>query len=198
MAGRPAGGELVELVLGRELGFDDSAAGGFARRQKLRQAMVGLGAEDEVDGASAAHDFLAFRLGDAAGNGDDHLPPRGCAVLLHAADLSQFGIDLLGRLLADVAGVEDDQVGLFGPIGLGIAQGCKHIAHALAVIDIHLAAVGLDEDLLGEGVHGGQLLTHFGRMVKRAYQAGAHLGLGMGGQMPCGSFRPRATGPRGR
>ena len=44
-------------------------------------------------------------------------PSRGGA-LLHLADAAELGIDFFGRLLADVAGVEDDEVGVLRPRGL--------------------------------------------------------------------------------
>ena len=40
--------------------------------EKLGQAVVGLRADDEIDGRRAAHDLLAFGLRDAAGDADHH------------------------------------------------------------------------------------------------------------------------------
>ena len=121
-------------------------------------------------------------MGDAACNGDQHLRTLPGPVVLHPADLAQFGIDLLGRLLADVAGVEDDEIRILRRGRLGIAQRPEHIAHALAVIDVHLAAIGLDEDLLGGVIHGQMGLADFGRGVKRQHQPLAHLFLSVAGQ----------------
>src|SRR3546814_19033438 len=65
-------------------------------------------------------------------------------------------IDLFRRLLADVAGVEHDEIGV-------LALGCGHdallgqqLGHALAVIDVHLAAEALDPVGPGilDGMHG--------------------------------------------
>src|SRR3546814_6722192 len=71
----------------------------------------------------------ALRLRDAAGDRDH----RAAAVLAgHAADV---GIDLVHRLFADVAGVEDDQIRL-GPVGRGgHAALAQHFGHALAIIE---------------------------------------------------------------
>src|SRR5262249_54293791 len=57
------------------------------------------------------------------------------------------GIDLFGGLLADVAGVEQDDVGFLHPHRLGAPRGTQKLAHALAVVDVHLAAERLDVDL---------------------------------------------------
>ena len=67
------------------------------------------------------------------------------AKLAHA---SEFGIDLLGGPLADMAGIEDDEIRVFHAPGLAIARRSQRIDHALGIVDIHLAAIGLDENLL--------------------------------------------------
>ena len=112
--------------------------------------MIGLRADHQIDGRLPAHDLLALGLGDTAGHGDGHGPlPCRRPLFLQDPQLAEFGIDLFGRLLADVAGVQDDEISTLGRIRRRIAQRTQHIGHALAVIDIHLAAVGLDEQALG-------------------------------------------------
>ena len=75
--------------------------------------MIALRPDHEIDDRRAAHDFGALGLGHAAGHRDDRLLAlRSAAALLHQADAAEIGIDLLGRLLADVAGVEEDDVGV--------------------------------------------------------------------------------------
>ena len=49
-----------------------------------------------------------------------------------------------------------DHVGALGRVGLHVALRAQHLGHALAVIDVHLATVGLDEKLLRIG-HGAPL-----------------------------------------
>jgi hypothetical protein len=123
--------------------------------QKLGQLVIGLGPDDEVYGGLATHDLLALGLGDAAGDGDGHGPQTGLGLFgFHLLQLPELGIDLLGRLLADVAGVQDDEVGALGRVGRGIAERAQHVGHALAVIDIHLAAVCLDEQTLRRRLSG--------------------------------------------
>ena len=51
-------------------------------------------------------------------------------------------------MFADMAGVEDHQVGTVGNQRFRIAHGLQRIAHALAVIDIHLAAIGFNVNRL--------------------------------------------------
>ena len=68
---------------------------------------------------------------------------------LDAPDAAKLRIDLLGGLFADMAGVQKHQIGVFDRVGSGIAIRRKRIGHALRIVDIHLAAIGLDEDFFG-------------------------------------------------
>src|SRR3546814_7054309 len=63
---------------------------------------------------------------------------------------AELRIPLLGVLLADVAGVEDDQVGAVRGVARLIAMRRQDVRHAGGVVDVHLAAVGLDEELFGQ------------------------------------------------
>ena len=75
--------------------------------------MIALRADDEIDETGARKKFLALGLSDAAGNREQRPALAGGAdAVLQMPEPSQFRIDLLRRLLADVAGVEDDQVGV--------------------------------------------------------------------------------------
>ena len=49
-----------------------------------------------------------------------------------------------------MAGVEDDEVRLLHGLGFAVALGRQHVRHALGVIDVHLAAIGFDEDFFHE------------------------------------------------
>ena len=142
------GREEVELVLDRKRGVDDAA---LALRlcQEFRQTVIVLRPDHEVDHRGAAKNFLAFRLGDAAGHGNEHATlgaGRGLAQLAHPAEL---GKDLLGRLLADVTGIEDDEVGVFRLGGLDEAMRRQDVRHTMGIVDVHLAAVGFDVELAG-------------------------------------------------
>ena len=96
----------------------------------------------------------AFGLGHAAGNRHQHLRAHVLLGLLEALHPAKFRIDLFGRMFADMAGIEDHQIGMVGNRRFRIAHGLQRIAHALAVVDIHLAAVGFDENGLLGGGHG--------------------------------------------
>jgi hypothetical protein len=68
-------------------------------------------------------------------------------VLLRSTQPSEFRKNLFGRLLADVAGVEDDEVGVIDVSGLDKALAGQRVRHALGIVDIHLAAIRLDVQL---------------------------------------------------
>jgi len=61
-------------------------------------------------------------------------------LLFHHADAADLGIELLGRLLADVAGVKDEEVGVLGPCGFTETRGRQRIRHTMRIVDVHLAA----------------------------------------------------------
>ena len=135
----------IELLVGLEFLVDGAAcAPGFG--QEFGQAVIRLRAEDQIDHRRAPADFRALGLGDAAGDGDRRLLARGPARLLDALQAPELGINLFGRLFPNVAGVEDDEVGILRPIGLPVSAGCQHIRHAGGIVHVHLAAVGLDID----------------------------------------------------
>ncbi len=138
--------EETEFVLSREIGVDDSGLA-LGAAQQFGQAMIALRPDDDVDGALAAVDFGAFGLRDAARDDDLRRPARFRPRGLQRAQASEFGKDLLGGAFADVAGIQDDEVGVFDGGRLGIAFGAEKIAHALGVIDVHLAAERLHEQL---------------------------------------------------
>jgi hypothetical protein len=54
------------------------------------------------------------------------------------------GDEALVGLLADRAGVEEDQVGVLAPWRLGLAERLEHALHALRVVLVHLAPEGGD------------------------------------------------------
>ena len=50
-----------------------------------------------------------------------------------------------------MAGVEQHQIGVLDRLRRLVAVGGQRIGHALTVVDVHLATIGLDEDLPGLG-----------------------------------------------
>ena len=116
--------------------------------------MIALRTKNNIDGRSAPDDLFAFGLGDAAGDGDHQAAARGGGGLLQAPQPAELGVDLLGRLFADVAGVENDEIGIFGAKGLDIALRHQGVGHTTRIVDVHLAAERLDIDFAGQ-VHTG-------------------------------------------
>jgi len=129
----------LELVLDGEFGVDNSLAEPRPC-DHLRQAMIVLRADHQVDSAGAANNLLALGLRHAAGNRDYHLAAIARGRLFQFADTTNLGIDLLGSFFADVAGVQDDEIGIFRRRGLGEAFGCQGIRHTMRIVDVHLAA----------------------------------------------------------
>ena len=68
---------------------------------------------------------------------------------LERVDATDLGIDLLDGFLADVAGVEDDQIGIVRAGGLAEAGRRQRVRHTMGIVDVHLAAEGLDVDFAG-------------------------------------------------
>ena len=119
---------MLELIIDRKLGID-SVTVAVGARDQLRQVMIVLRSDHKVDRGCPADDFFALGLGDATGDGNENAPVIGRRILFQSTHAAELGIDLLGRLLPDVAGVEDDQIGVFGGRGLDIAfrrQGVRH------------------------------------------------------------------------
>ena len=90
----------------------------------------------------ALEDRLAFLLRHAAGDRDDRVVAlfRG-----QLAQLAQPRVELLLRALADAAGVDDDDVGVGRVVGRLEAGLFEQAGHPLGVVDVHLAAEGLDQ-----------------------------------------------------
>ena len=139
---------MPELVLDGVVGLHDLVA---ARDpgQRLGQPVIGLRSDDEIDDRCAVDDLLALGLGDATGHGHAHLHAPLGLFGLQQLDAAQFGIDLLGGPFADMAGVEQNEIGVLDHFGRLVAIARQGIAHTLRIVDVHLAAIGLDEDLAG-------------------------------------------------
>ena len=141
--------ETVELALDRKLCVDDSTFRTRTPGQQLRQAMIGLRADNEIDERRTLHQELAFRLGHATGNGQDHVAVTAVASRFpQPSQAAQLRIDLLGRLLADMAGIEHHEIGIRRGLDHAVAVSRQGVRHTIGVVDVHLAAVGLDEEVL--------------------------------------------------
>ena len=135
---------------------------------QLGQAMIILWTDDEVDGGLAAQNFAPLGLGDAAGDDERGVSPARRSRALQGADLAELGIDLFRGALADVAGIEDDEVGVLDYCRLGKPFLPRDIGHALRIVDVHLASERLDEHAtrVGGGRGGiGQKMGLHGRLA---------------------------------
>ncbi len=144
-------GQAVELL---DLGEGDvhlGRPGGARGVDHLRQAMQGLGPEDHVDIGGAVTDGSAFLAGHAAADADHQVG----ILQLEFAPATELGKHLFLRLLADRAGVEQDDVGLGRILGdfqrLPFAE---QVDHARRIVFVHLAAMGFDIELLGHARQG--------------------------------------------
>ncbi len=97
---------------------------------------------------AAAHDLRPFGLRHAAGDAEQHGAAPGSGGLLQLIHATELGIDLLGGLLADVAGVEENEIGALGGAHGSVAGSGQRVRHPLGIVDVHLAAVRPDEDFL--------------------------------------------------
>ena len=94
------------------------------------------GAERDVDLGVELEDALALRLGVAAADGDHAV---GIAAL--AGDrVAEVRGELRVGLLADRAGVEDDDVGVVGRRRLAEPELLEQALDPLGVVGVHLAA----------------------------------------------------------
>ena len=138
-----AGGRWSNFSISGKLMSTCGRRCGVRAGEHLRQAVQRLRAEHDVDIGRALDDRRAFLAGDAAADADQH------ALLLEVLDAAEVAEDLLLRLLAHRAGVEEDQVGLLDVVGRLVALGgAQHVGHLVRVVLVHLAAEGADEDLL--------------------------------------------------
>ena len=140
--------QRIELGLRGHVGIGHTLAIDRAGKH-VRQAVIGLRADNHLHRRRARHDLLALGLGDAARNRDQRTRAVLAVPILH--DPADVGIDLLRRLLADVAGVEHHKVRFLAFRGRRDALRAKQFGHALAVIDVHLAAEALDPIGAGRG-----------------------------------------------
>ena len=115
---------------------------------QLRQAVQGLRTEHDIDVRRAGDDGLAFLAGDATADADHQIRIQ----LLQVPDPPEVVENLLLRLLAHRAGVEQDDVGFFRVVGLDDAfGGTEHVGHLVGIVLVHLAPEGADEQFFGHG-----------------------------------------------
>ena len=154
--------QVVEFGFIGKVGIDRRSVLRRARQQR-RQPVIALRPDHRIDNRRPRHDLLAFRLRNAAGDDDLHPAPGLACPLFQRFEPADFRIDLFRRLFADMAGVEHDQIGIFGRLDRAIALARQDIRHTVGIVDVHLAAIGLDKDCLLRLTHGGR--NHSSRIV---------------------------------
>src|SRR5205807_266831 len=92
------------------------------------------------DLSSARSRHYAIRAHPAAADAHHDLG----AIALDALGLPEVGDEPVIRLLADRAGVEQDQIRLLATRRLAVAERLEHPLHPLGVVLVHLAAEGGD------------------------------------------------------
>jgi hypothetical protein len=139
----------VELLDFREGDIDRRLALRFALGDQLRQAVQGLRAEHDIDVRRAGDDGFALLAGDAAADADHQVRIQ----LLQVLDPAEVVENLLLRLLAHRAGVEQDDVGFFRVVGLDDTfGGIEHVGHLVRVVLVHLAPESADEQFFWHGI----------------------------------------------
>ena len=111
--------------------------------------MQRLRAEHDVDVGRAPYDGGAFLRRDAAADADDDVGVRELQ-FAHAAEIVE---DAFLRVFAHGARVEQDHVGILGPVRARESFGrVQHVGHLVRVVLVHLAAERADEKLFRHGV----------------------------------------------
>ena len=147
--GRQLLGQTVELAFQRKVGVEHARLRARPPVQQLGESMVSLRTDHDVDEGGPLEHGLAFGLGYTTCDADQHVHAAFAPPLAQTPQPAELGIHLLGSLFPDVARVQDDEIGVIGGIGGGIAMRHQRIRHPGGIIHVHLAAVGLDEQLLG-------------------------------------------------
>jgi hypothetical protein len=136
-----------------------------------------VGPEHEVHLREALEQGRALLLRHAASDPED--PPG--RRLLPGAQHTEVAVEPVLRLLADGAGIHQQQIRLLQRVGRAVAVVMEQVRDLPGVVDVHLAAEGAQGEALGN-VHRGLL----------AHRAGAGPRLA---QPPAGPGRP-APGPQ--
>ena len=107
---------MLELVLVGEIGVERAFAT-FCLGQHRRQPVIALRADHHVHERLTPNDFRALGLCHTTRHADLQIR----FFRLEPLVATQLGIDLFRRLFADVTGVENDHVRVFGRVGRDIA-----------------------------------------------------------------------------
>ena len=131
----------VELLHFRKRDIDLRPAAESPCLDQLRQAMQGLRTEHDIHVRGAVDDDRTFLARHAAADADDELRTR----LLQLAQAAKGVKHALLRVFPDRAGIEQDDIGQGGIVGLFERFGrVQDVGHLVRVVLVHLAAVSAD------------------------------------------------------
>ena len=148
----------VEFFLDVEIGFKALTCGAVNTRDHFGELVISLRAEHEINSRLAAHDLFAFSLRNTARNAKQHF---SAGRLFQTLELAQLRKHLLRRLLTDVTGVEENQIGIIRGLDTGIAQRSQNILHPFGIIDVHLTAIGFYKEAFGRRGHFSSFIQDF-------------------------------------
>ena len=117
-------------VPGEALELEEALRGDRVAREELGELVDLTGSEGDVHERELREDLVLHRLGPAAADADDALG----ILALQPLRLAEVGSELVVGLLADRAGVEEDEIGLAAGGRLAVAQRLEHPLHALRVV----------------------------------------------------------------
>src|SRR3954454_22863977 len=124
-------------MAGEALELEVALSGERVAGEELGELVDLAGAERHVDERELLEDLVLDGLRPAAADADQHVAP---AAALERGGLVEVRDEALVGLLADRAGVEEDEVGVTRVLGLAVAERLEHALHALRVVLVHLAA----------------------------------------------------------
>src|SRR5215469_5834737 len=110
--------------------------------------MIALRPVHEVDERCSVEDFGTLGLCDATADCYDHSAAGPFPRDLHLADLTEFRVHLLCSLIANVASIIDNNIGVIRLHRRKKPERLQEFYHPCGVIGVHLAAVCLDEHTL--------------------------------------------------
>ncbi len=132
----------IRLVLLQDL---DDRAGGARALEQCRRAREVVRPEHDVDVRCAREHLVAVLLGETAAHCDLQVGPS----VLQRLQVPEVAVELVVRVLADAARVEDDHVGGREIVGRFHAFGREQARDAFRVVLVHLAAEGAHEEPAG-------------------------------------------------
>jgi len=113
--------------------------------QQIDGSVHVVGAEHDIDMTGPLADRVPVLLGETSADHDLETRSGG----LDRLEVTEGAVELVVGVLADAAGVEDDDVGVIERGGGLHAVGLEQPGDALGVVLVHLTPEGADQVLLG-------------------------------------------------